>query len=300
MRETNQCAINKIFQKRFDKNEQKDIGKCLFKTSHNKCPPFKLIDDSGFRKILNSLLQSMRANFNINEDNIREKIGVKTNDVRYHIKLDVEHRLVSLKAGVETCRDRSILGVNLQFISDGKVQLRTLAMKELKKNHTSFYLKTVLDEVIEQYGIKSNQIYSITTDNGANMLKCVGLFSEEDVTERTGNAEKPSSSSWHSDAEELSSDEDDSGILNCINVEVFLGNLSSSHTSTPQAGNMWKSVRCAANTLQLVVEDALKKSSSRDVIDSARCICKKLRNLSVFVLLKNLKLRKPVLDSQSH
>ena len=49
-------------------------------------------------------------------------------------------------------------------------------MKELKKNHTGFYLKTVLDEVIEQYGIKSNQIYSTTTDNSANMLKCVCLF----------------------------------------------------------------------------------------------------------------------------
>ena len=32
---------------------------------------FKLINDSGFRKILNPLLEGMRANFNINADNIR-------------------------------------------------------------------------------------------------------------------------------------------------------------------------------------------------------------------------------------
>ena len=76
-------------------------------------------------------------------------------------------------------------------------------MKELKKNYTDFYLKTVLDEAIEQYEIKSNQICSIATDNGANMLKCVCLFSEEDVTKRTGNAEQPSCSSWQSDAKEL-------------------------------------------------------------------------------------------------
>ena len=49
--------------------------------------PFKLIDDSGFRKILNPLLEGMRAHFNINADNIREKIGVKANDVSYGIKL---------------------------------------------------------------------------------------------------------------------------------------------------------------------------------------------------------------------
>ena len=108
---------------------------------------------------------------------------------------------------------------------------------------------------------------------------------------------QPRCSSWQSDAEELSSDEDDSGTVNCINVEVFHGNLSSLHTSTAQAGNMWNGVRCAAHTLQLAVEDALKKSSLRDVIDPARCIWKKLRNPSAFVLLKKLKLRKPVSDS---
>ena len=64
------------------------------------------------------------------------------------------------------------------------------------------------------------------------MLKCVRLFTEEDVTERTGNAEQPRCSCWQSEAEELSSDEDDSGTVNCINVEVFLNNLSSSDTST--------------------------------------------------------------------
>ena len=90
---------------------------------------FKLMDDFGFRKILNPLLEGMRGNFNINEDNIREKIGVKANDVRYRIKLGVKHRLVFLKAEEATCRDRSILGVNLQFRSDGKVQSRILAIK---------------------------------------------------------------------------------------------------------------------------------------------------------------------------
>ena len=182
MCETNQCAIDEMFSKtiRIIMNEKTLKNACLELVTIND-RPFKLMDDSGFRKILNPLQEGMRANCNINADNIREKIGVKANDVRYGIKLEVEHRLVSLKADVATCRDRSILGVNLQFTSDGKVQLHTLAMKELKKNHTGFYLKTFLDKVIEQYGIKSNQIYSITTDNDANMLKYVRLFSEEDV-----------------------------------------------------------------------------------------------------------------------
>ena len=137
------------------------------------------------------MLEDIRVKFTVNAKNIREKIGEKANDVRYRLKLEVKGKLVSLKADVATCHDRSIIGVNLQFISNGKIQLRTLAMKKLKENHTGFSLKTVLDEFIEQYEIKSNQIYSLTTDNGADMLKRVRLFSQEDVTERTAMFRSP-------------------------------------------------------------------------------------------------------------
>ena len=58
------------------------------------------------------------------------------------------------------------------------------------------------------------------------MLKCVRLFSEVEVTEKTANVEQPSCSSWQSEAKELVSDKDDSGTVNRINVEIFLSYLS--------------------------------------------------------------------------
>ena len=60
------------------------------------------------------------------------------------------------------------------------------------------------------------------------MLKCVRLFSEEDINKKNSNVEQPNCSSWQSDAEELVSDEDDIGTVSRI---------SSLHTSTAQAGN---------------------------------------------------------------
>ena len=96
------------------------------------------MDDSEFRKILNLLPEGMRAKFTVNAKNIREKTEEKTNDIRNCIKLEVKGKPVSLKSDVATCRDRSILDVNLQFISDEKIQSQTLAMKELKENHGGF------------------------------------------------------------------------------------------------------------------------------------------------------------------
>ena len=122
MRETNQCAIDEMFAKtsQVKMNEKTRENACLELVTIND-RPLKLMNDSGFKKILNPLLEDMRANFTVKAENILEKIGEKTNDVRYRIKLAVEGELVSLKADVATCRGRSILGVNSQFISVGKI-----------------------------------------------------------------------------------------------------------------------------------------------------------------------------------
>ena len=105
---------------RVEMNEKTLENACLELVTING-HTFKLMDSSGFRKILNLFHKSMRDKFTVNAENIREKIGEKTNDVRYRIKLEVQGKLVSLKADVAMCRDRSILGVNLQFISDEKI-----------------------------------------------------------------------------------------------------------------------------------------------------------------------------------
>ncbi len=58
------------------------------------------------------------------------------------------------------------------------MKLRTLAMKELTESQTGLYLKRQILETIEQYGISISQIYSVTTDNGANMLNAVKRLME--------------------------------------------------------------------------------------------------------------------------
>ena len=54
-----------------------------------------------------------------------------------------------------------------------------------------------------------------------------------------------------------------------------------------------KSIRCAANTLQLTVDNALKDKSIAELIAKARRVCRKLRTLTI---IKRMKLLKPILD----
>ena len=114
MRETNQCTIDEMFSKmiQIKMNEKTLENACLELVTING-RPFKLMDDSGFRKILNPLPEGMRAKFTVNAENNREKIVKKANDIGNRIKLEVEGKPPSLKADVTTCRDRFILGVNM-------------------------------------------------------------------------------------------------------------------------------------------------------------------------------------------
>ncbi|GFR16369.1 zinc finger BED domain-containing protein 4 [Trichonephila clavata] len=52
-------------------------------------------------------------------------------------------------------------------------------MTELKDKHTGIYIKNMVEKVLEKYNFYIQQIYSITTDNGANMISFVNLLGSE-------------------------------------------------------------------------------------------------------------------------
>ena len=90
--------------------------------------------------------------------------------------------------------------------------------------------------VLRQYNISLQQVYSVTSDNGANMLKAVTLLSdiqEEEETEQTGE-----------DVEKAGED-----VGNQEELTLQLNSV--------WPGHVLRSERCAAHTLQLAVDDAL-------------------------------------------
>jgi bifunctional polynucleotide phosphatase/kinase len=148
---------------------------------------FKALSDSGFRKILDPILKGLGGNITISPENIRDKVEGKAKEIRDQVKKDVKNRLVSIKMDCATRLDRALLGINLQFNQKGKIQLYTLAIIEVKKSHTAVNFEQILLDVFCVFGIKLWQVYSITTNNGANMLKACRILAQ---TESTGDDEE--------------------------------------------------------------------------------------------------------------
>ncbi|GFQ82084.1 zinc finger BED domain-containing protein 4 [Trichonephila clavata] len=138
-----------------------------------------MLEYSGFKKILNPIVNAIGNHFSVNSENIKLLIPETAVKIVSEISTALEKKVISLKIDIATRLNRSILGINAQLIIGGRINLFTLGMTELKDKHTGIYIKNMVEKVLEKYNIDIQQIYSITTDNGANMISFVNLLGSE-------------------------------------------------------------------------------------------------------------------------
>lgn len=142
--------------------------------------------------------------------------------------------MFSLKIDSATRLCRSFLAVNVQYIDKNEIVIKTLAIK-LKERHSAQYIKNIILKILSIYDFNPDQIYSITCDNGRNMIKAAEILNEYvDIDVNDDN---------ESDISITEIGEDD--IVELLTVDKkskFLVNI----------------IRCAAHTIQLAVHDVLK------------------------------------------
>lgn len=212
----------------------------------------------------------------------------------------MQDRLISLKVDAATRHDRGFLGINIQFLENGVIHIRTLGIIELVQKHTAEYLQQVIMKVLDVYGISVSNIYSFTSDNGANMVKLGRLL--EDAQSSTAEESEAEDST-------LSEEEEEEG--NELNEAEMAEHQSSDEDTTHEAldesyscelcdsTTLIANIRCAAHTLQLAVADALKTiQGTKKTIAKARRVVKELRKPTVrkMWLASNPTATKPKLD----
>lgn len=244
--------------------------------------PFAMLEDSGFRKLIDPILEGLGNKLQINRQNMQEEVMKRAHTSREELSNILQNRLISLKVDSATRLDRSVLGINLQFIEDEHVVTKTLAMREMFERSTSSNLCNIIINVLKEYKLSVKQIYSLTSDNGANMIKATKLLAQEQILD-----------SYYSEDE----DEDYEtavDVLRTIDVCECEDNFHTMHSQ-----GMLVSVRCAAHSLQLAVRDILKTEDLKNIVNKARLIVKKLRTTTILISIKREKLKKPILDCET-
>ncbi|CAG5022550.1 unnamed protein product [Parnassius apollo] len=178
----------------------------------------------------------------INIKHIKLSIEEKAHMVRKNICDEVKNKLIALKVDVASLKSRRFLGLNIQYIREGKIVLRNVGIMELHQRNTAEFLKDCVTFMLSRFGIEIKQLYSIKTDNGANMLSMV-----KKIDERVREA-----------PEIFESLEDETDVDDTDYYQNLIDNLQFDLVSSEIIPKV-TAVRCAAHTLQLAVRDALNE-----------------------------------------
>lgn len=276
--------------------------------------PFSLLSCSGFKSAVQQKLNAFKlagCNFDLNDHHVREvkeKVMEVAEKIKQQLKMEMKGKVISLMVDGATRNGRSIFGINAQYKSDGRLKLVTLSMRELDASHTADYLSKILVAALSEYEIELSQVISITTDNGSNMLAMVKdlenkLFGDEqetnekeiddqennEITAELRNDEEIqfSDEQTQSEIEKIIANEDlnDQEVLNMMfdtstMYEELLDKLVNDMRARSGKHHLFmSSIKCAAHTLQLAVNDAIKLLGKNDsnLILLCRVIAKFLR-----------------------
>lgn len=144
--------------------EHDEVLKCCINLVAIHGRPLSLKEDEAFQNLI-ALIPNCDSKPSITK--IKSCIESKAYDIRKKIHEELKNKLVCLKIDVASVKSRRFLGINLQFISEDKLQLRNLCVLELHERNTAAFLKDTVLMILSRYGIEAQQLYSITSDNGA-------------------------------------------------------------------------------------------------------------------------------------
>lgn len=263
--------------------------------------PFKFFDYPELKFLLDPLF--LKNKLNITAKNIINNINDAAFQIRNMIKKEVKNKIISLKVDSASRFNRSILGINCQYLINGVVKVRTLGMIELLKSHTAENLCTEILQILKLYDIEIPQIFTITTDNGANMVKAAILLVKEQekfITENEIVCHDPSNNDENVDTDEIITvDENNSTITNennssetqtAENIETLVQNaLELVHP-------ILIPLRCAAHTFQLAIHDVLKQDIFKTKIDIIRAAVKQLKTTKYKQIFSIAKIKRPSID----
>lgn len=144
--------------------------------------PFSIVEESGFRKMLDPLLKACgrsRDQCGITKQKLQKLVKRKAEELRYRIVEEIENKLLSLQISCAALVDRNFLHFSVHFRYEGDAYAVTLALVEVNKEYTADELQKVILKVLSEYNLKMEQIYYISVVSNHNVLKMTNSASED-------------------------------------------------------------------------------------------------------------------------
>lgn len=258
--------------------------------------PICFVEFPAFKKILEPYVTALKKQgiiLNLNRDNIKSYIDKRANEILQRIRGETKGKLVNLMTDIASRHNRSVLGINIKYDVNGKKVVRTIGMHTLRFASTAVNLRDLITNTLaETTGLTLENIFSVTTDNGANLLKAVALLDEDYQKEYN----VPSASLCENEYESNSDEDIDPEIFDDDYYTDLLNNIRSEFNSLAYS-NLIMGLSCAAHCLHLVVMKAIGKSETMKLLlYKVRELVKKLRTPTFRNHITGRGLNQPIID----
>lgn len=223
--------------------------------------PLTFLDSSAFRIFSEPIFNGLKMTM-INSHSVLSLIEQKYESMIKKITRIFSNRVLSLKIDAATRHDRQLFCVNTQIVGSKskKIEVFTLGVITMDRRLTAENLRCEIEKILNRFDISVNQIFTITSDNGRNMIKATEILR---------------------DGENENSEEEEDFLGDAI-IKLKLGTV--------------QSVRCAAHTLQLAVHSFLNDSWTDCIVRKVRDYMKNLRTPTHRFGIAALNLKRPVID----
>lgn len=142
--------------------------------------PFNTYKDSGMLKMIAPILSAFEDNgipISTSRESLQRQSNTKGINLTKMISEEMKNKVFSLCIDIgQSCDGRSLLAVNAQYMSNGKMVFRCLGMKVNRESNTALKLALLIYEILKPFNVNLQNLISITTDNGANVVKCVKIL----------------------------------------------------------------------------------------------------------------------------
>ena len=128
--------------------------------------PLSVFEKTGICKLLIPILDKL--DITLNRASMKDRVLLQANQLRKQIAAEVEGKHICLKVDIASRNERGFLGINIQYIQEGCLRLRTLAVKELFERQTGNEIKRCILDVLESFRVNTIHVYS-----GAHLV-CAG------------------------------------------------------------------------------------------------------------------------------
>lgn len=251
--------------------------------------PLSVLESDAFRKLLQPYAKALALkgiDLTVNSQVIKKAISRKAKQVIDEIKAEAKDKYITLLIDIASRYNRSVLGVNIAYTSNGAFIVRTIGMHTMRMSQSAKNIVDIIKSNLEDFGLNIDRVVAFTTDNGRNMTKTANLFDE--MQKQVYNK------SLATHQELLDNFDSDEELDDEIFDETYYNDLLDAVANELEI--ISKCARLVHGVHLIVVHAVNDTPSIKNVLDKARTLVKKLRTPKYRNLLKAEGYNIPTLD----